>query len=564
MYDEDSENRKLLYKYLKKHFGKDKAQDLMLTYADHLFDYHGLAWSLGKHDLEFFCMYFLQDTFLPKPDNAARRLAPIHYELWHEAEEMFIYDKFDKFEAVVPRGTAKTTVMDFGVSVWLHCYKISYYTIVIGKVEQDSIDFIANTKQAFEENQYIKKAFGNLLDSRNYTVNKLELELTNGTKIQALSSTSSIRGKKYGNHRPSVIISDDMQGQSDIITQEARDKKYNTWCEDTEYAGDKAVYRDGKKIKMATKFIVLGTILHRDCFISRLLKNKDYKHILKRVVEFNVDEYFNTGLWDKFRKIYQDDKLKDSKAHATEFYYQHETDMKFETIWPDKFKCCDLALDYFKNPIAFKQEMMNDASKIGEKWFKSIATQTPEEIEEHNFEKTMLVADPASSVDKKADYSAFAVGSVADNGFRYIRKGIIERLGFDDFCKKIIELFKKYPDITHIDIEKNLYMGADISKIKELIAKDPDLKYRDVTFINEMQKKNKDEKISTIIGAVNNGQIIFNADDKEPIQQILDFCGQDFSLHDDFPDVVSQFDIDVKNIEVIQKVELFDRRKLGL
>jgi hypothetical protein len=564
MYDEDSENRKLLYKYLSELYDKQTAKDLMHKYKTHLFDYHGLAWSVGKRSLEFFCMYFLQDVFLPKPDNAARKLAPVHYEMWHEAEKMFIKDEFDKLAMAEPRGCAKTTVFDTGVSIWLHCYGISCYTIVIGKVEQDSIDFIAADRQIFEENKYIKQAFGELLDSKNYTVNKLELELTNGTKIQALSSTSSIRGKKYGIHRPSVIISDDSQGQSDIITQEARDKKYNTWAQDTEYAGDKAVYRDGIKTKMATKFIVLGTILHRDCFMSRVLKNPQYKHILRRAVDFDVDNYFNKGLWEKFKKIYQNDKLPDPKAYATEFYFQHEKEMKFNTIWADKFNCVDLAIDYYTNPISFKQEMMNDASKIGEKWFKSIATQTPEEIEEHNFEKTMLIADPASSVDKKADYSAFAVGSVADNGFRYIRKGIIERLGFDDFCKKIIELFKKYPDITHIDIEKNLYMGADISKIKELIAKDPDLKYRDVTFINEMQKKNKDEKISTIIGAVNNGQIIFNADDKEPIQQILDFCGQDFSLHDDFPDVVSQFDIDVKNIEVIQKVELFDRRKLGL
>ena len=219
----------------------------------------------------------------------------------------------------MPRGCAKTTVCDFAISVWLHCYKKSIYTLVAGKTEQDATEFIAQTRQAFEENKYIIKSFGKLIDTKKYTVNKLELELSNHTKIQAISSTSSMRGKKYSGTRPSCIIADDYQSKSDCITQEARDKKYNTWTEDSSYAGDKAVFRNGKKIKQATKFIVLGTILHRDCFMSRLLKNKDYKHIVKRVVDFNVDEYFHEGLWEEFRKLYFNDKSKDSVSNAKEF-----------------------------------------------------------------------------------------------------------------------------------------------------------------------------------------------------------------------------------------------------
>lgn len=562
---EDEQNNYLLFAYLQKvGFSEDASTDMILKHSSNLYGFHGLAWQLGRISLEFFCMYFLQDTFLPKQGNTARELAPVHYEIWNMLEDMILKDKFDKLELIMPRGCAKTTVCDFGLSVWQHCYKMSVYTLVAGRTEQDSTEFISQIRQTFEENQYIRKAFGKLIDDKHFTINKLEIELTNHTKIQAISSTTSMRGKKYNNFRPTCIIADDYQGKNDIITQETRDKKYNTWIEDSGYAGDKAVYRNGKKIKQATKFIVLGTILHRDCFMSRLLKNKDYKHIVKRVCDFNIDEYFHTGPWEEFKKIYFNDKLQDPVSAAKEFYYQHEKNMRYKTIWPDKYGCLDTAIDYFNNPTAFKQEMMNDASKIGEKWFKSIRTQSQEEIEEHDFIKTMLVADPASSTGKKSDYTAICVGSTADNNFRYIRKGVLIKVGFDDFCLKIIEFLKEYPDITHVDIEKNLYMGADILRIKELIAADPKLSNRNIEFINNMQRKNKDSKISTIIDAVNNGQIIFNSEDTEPIQQILDFCGQDFSLHDDFPDCVSQFDIDVKEIEVIQKVQLFDRRKLGL
>lgn len=574
---EDEQNRYILYKYLKKQYiingateeETDKAtQELILKNKDNLFGKDSLASYLGSISIEFFCCYYLQDTFIPKETNVARELAPIHYRIWDTLSDMILKDEFDKLELIMPRGCAKTTVCDFALSVWLHCYKKSIYTLVAGKTEQDSVEFISQTRQAFEENKYIIKSFGKLIEPKKFTVNKLELELANGTKIQAISSTSSMRGKKYNGVRPSCIIADDYQGKADIITEEARDKKYNTWIEDSGYAGDKAVYRTFKgekvKVKQATKFIVLGTILHRDCFMSRLLKNKDYKHIVKRVCNFDVDEYFHSDLWEEFRKIYFNDKLDDSVSVAKEFYYQHESEMQYKTIWSDKFDCLDLAIDYYNNPTAFKQEMMNDASKIGEKWFKSIRAIPKEEIEEHSFDKTMLVCDPANSISKKADYSAFAVGSTCSNGFTYIQKGLILRLGFDDFCKKVVELLKLYPNITHVSIEKNLYMGADVSKIKELITNEPELAYRNITFINNMQRKNKDEKISTIVDAVNNGQIIFNEEDKDAIEQLKEFASQAYSEHDDFPDVVAQLGIDIKEIKIIRNVSFLDRRLLGV
>ncbi|MBU3176080.1 hypothetical protein KPL47_06825 [Clostridium estertheticum] len=565
-YDESKENRRLLFQYLKKLYGSVRASELMHENNNNLFGFHGLGWSVGKRSIAFFCKYFLQDTFTPKPGNVARTLAPMHYELWEEAENIFITDKYDKFAAAEPRGSAKTTILDFAVSTWLHAYEISPYTLVAGKVEQDATDFIATTRQAFEENEYIIKAFGKLIDTRNYTVNKLELELANHTKIQAISSTSSIRGKKYKNDRPFCIIADDYQGKSDIITFESREKKYRTWQDDAKYAGDEAVYRDGVKIKMATKFIVLGTILHRDCFMSRILKNKEYTCIIRKAVLVDdVDKLYTTGLWEKFKKIYFSDIYDDSKAAALEFYYQHESEMQYPISWPDKWNCAKLAIDYYTDEIGFKQELQNDASKIGVKSFKSIITQSPEQIEEHTFIKTMLCMDPAGTDNKNKkneDFYGFLVGSLGNNNFKYVRKGEILKIEYEEYIKHTLELLIKYEDITHICIEKNTYMGADVVKIKELVALDADLKLRDFTYINEMQQKNKDEKINTSVSDVNNGRIIFNSEDVPFQNQIMDFAGQNFSEHDDAPDINAEFNNRINDILVVQNAKPFDRHKL--
>jgi hypothetical protein len=575
MNEEDKQNRQLLYAAVYQKYisagaslkeSETATEQLIYKHINNLFGFRGLAYQMGEISFPFFCKYFLQDTFIPKENNAARELAPVHLEVWDELDRMFLKDEFDKEEFVLPRGCAKTTIVDFALSVWLHCYKKSTYTLVCGRTEQDSTEFLAQTRQAFEENKYILDAFGKLVNTSKFTVNKLELELSNKTKIQAISSTSSMRGKKYDGNRPSVIIADDYQGRIDIITQEARDKKYNTWMEDSGYAGDKAVYRKKIKIKQATKFIVCGTILHRDCFMSRLLTNKDYKHVLKRAVEFDVDEYFHEGLWEEFRLIYFNDKLQDSVSAAKEFYYQYESEMQYKTIWEDKFDCLDLAIDYYTNPQAFKQEMMNDASKIGDKWFKSNLSKPKEDIENHIFVKTMLCVDPASTSTKSSDSFAFLVGSLADNDFKYVRKAELlkmdARTEFDKYIEHIIKLLKDYPDITCIYIEKNTFNGSDANRLEQFIEADPLLRGRDLTIVNEPTRANKDDKIASCVADVNNGRIIFNAEDTDFIQQVMDFAGQDFSQHDDAPDIVSEFANRINDIVVIGRITFMDKKLL--
>lgn len=203
--------------------------------------------------------------------------------------------------------------------------------------------------------------------------------------------------------------------------------------------------------------------------------------------------------------------------------------------------------------MSFMSELMNDATSVGEKWFKSILTRSKEEIEEHKFIKTMLCIDPASTTKKKSDFTAMVVGSIATNGFKYMRELILDKLEFNDYCQKVVDILITYKDITHIYIEKNTYQGADVIKIKELISKEPMLRKRPIIFINEMQRKNKDEKISTIIDPVNNGQVIFVDNNKEFVSLMLEFQGQKYTQHDDSTDITAECVNRLDNIKIRNK-----------
>ncbi|NMF04562.1 phage terminase large subunit family protein [Clostridium beijerinckii] len=567
----------ILKKHLTKHYGEEKAIALIQNNAD---DLDRLAKALGEIDIAFFCLYFMSDTFVVKDGNIARELAPAHYELWELADDAFIKDLYDKLNIIEPRGFAKTTIFDLAISVWLHCYRKSIFTLLGAKKDDDAGQFIDSIKKVFLENEKIKRAFGILIDPKGakpsgerYTVNANEIEFTNDTYLRAVGSASSVRGANWKGIRPTVVIADDYQDEKDILTEDAREKKYNRWTKEIEQVGDKAVYRKGVKIKSATKIISIGTVLHIDCLMSRLSRNNDYKTILRRaiILEPNqtVEDIFESPLWLECKKLYFNDKLDNPKEAAKQFYQDHKEEMKFKTLWEEKWDCFnDLAVPYWENRISFMSELMNDATAIGEKWFKSVATRPSKDIEEHQFIKTMLIVDPASTQTRRSDFTFIGVGSESTNGFVYLRDYLMKRLTFDQYCGKVIEYLERYPDdITHIKIEKNTFQGADVLEIKKLISKHDVLKFKQYEFINEMQRKNKDEKISTIIDDVNNGQIILNSDCedcKEVVDQIKEFQGQQYTPHDDAIDAISELRISIKEIEVISTVQILDRRSFGL
>lgn len=577
---EEQVNIQLLFEYLSKTFIKNgateedaeqQAHNMMLENSSNLFGYHGLAWQLGKINLEFFCMYFMQDTYLPKENNAAAPIADVHRELWSDIQESIIGDGYSQLGRIYPRGTGKSAFGNFGPTVWAHCYGHKKYTLICSDIGSTAEKFIKDIKNVLLENKYMEMAFGTLLDDRNkkYICNSTQLELTNKTFIEAISSASPMRGRKYDNCRPDLIILDDYQSEDDTRTEDAREKKWKRYSDDVKYAAQKTVIRNGKIVKKGTTFIALGTLQHKECFYSRLMKlpTWKFKHE-KGVLVDNVDELFTTGKWGEFKSILFNFKNNERLEDAKEFYWEHQHEMKFPILWEEFWECLDMALSYYENPTSFKQEVQGDVNSIGEKWFKRINTEPRKTIETHDFIKTMIVVDPASSGGKKNDYSAFLVGSEASNKCKYARKAELVKINarseFDKYIDYIIKLLLEYTDATHVSIEKNTFNGADANQLEKAIHNHPLLKYRNITIINEMQRKNKDDKISTIVPYVNNGTFIFAEEDFEFLNQLMEFAGQKFTVHDDAADVSAEFWLKVDEIKVIKKVKFLNRKLFGL
>lgn len=577
---DEARNKWLLYHYLKKSYTdigipEVKAEELtenrIMENSKNLFGFHGLAWQLGQISLEFFCMYFLQDIYLPKEDNAAAPIAHVHEELWHDIQDSIIGTGPEQLGRVLPRGTGKSAFGTLGPTCWSVAYKHKTYVLICSDIGSTAEKFIKDIKDNMIENPYIEISFGKLLDDRNkkYICNATQLEFTNNTFVEAISSTSPMRGRKYKNVRPDLIILDDYQSEDDCRTEEAREKKWKKYSDDVKFAKQRPVKRNGKIIKKGTVLMAWGTQQHKECFYSRLIKSPTW--IFKKekgVLVDDVDKYFNSGLWLKFKTILNEFKNTSRLEDAKEFYYKHESKMQFDTLWSEFWDCLELALDYFENPNSFKQEVQGDVDSIGEKWFKQMHTEPREVIETHEFIKTMICADPASSGGRKNDYSAFIVGSTATNGYKYARKAELAKINarqeFDKYIQHMIDLLVMYPDATHISIEKNTFNGADANQLEKAIKDHEVLKYRNITIINEQQRKNKDDKISTIVPFVNRGEFVFAEEDEEFIKQFMEFAGQKFTTHDDAADVSSELWLKIDEIKTVSTIKILDRRGFGI
>ena len=548
----------LLKKYLTKHYGEVSAKKLIIAYKDNLLT---IAKELGEKDIAFFAEYFLTNKFVPSSDNVLKPLGQVHYDIFDDLNKLLIEDEYDQQEFILPRGIGKSTIINSLVATWGSVYKKSIFTVVIGKTDALMSEFIEEVRHNLSD-EYLVECFGEFIPTtKEYANNNSELELLNNTKIQGSTWGSTIRGIKFKANRPSIIITDDVLKEDDIrsenMLQRAIDKFYNEILP----AGASARVIKGQKCGMSTKFIVIGTPLSQRDLINYIRNDASFKLLHKHVFDFDVDEVFCNQKWQEYRKLLLNTKDEDRITTAKNYYLQNE-DMHIETIWSN-YEPLKMANKFFTERLSFMQEYMCDCQKVGEKWISYMAKIDEKEMEDHVFEKTILSIDTASSAKAKSDYFAFTVLSKY-NGFLFVRCGLLKKYDakteFDSYINFTVELIRKY-NINAFVVERNVFKDLDVVAIKKALENDTDLKKKRVQSISIFNNKKKDDRIATITDKINSGTIIFNEDNKEYNAQVFEFCGQNYSMHDD---AIDSLEMAVNHIDEInnRKITLLEKSAL--
>lgn len=514
--------------YLIKKYGKELGTQIFLNEYQTIFDYHGLAWKLGKECFPYFCNIYLYNMLFDVSDGKTP-LSQKHFEIWDELEDCILNKNNTKNCYIFPRSFGKTTTITQSICIWSALYCLHPFNVIDSANERLSKTILADIKKHIEDNEYIKDSFGEIIN-KDLTYNAEEIELDvkpMTTKIMCVSSTSGVRGLRYNSHRIGLLILDDAQDEKQITSEATR--------------ADLVQRIDNGLLKTLQNnnnhVIALGTVQCKndlyDTF-NHSLKWRTRKE--KCILLDDIDEYFRTNQhWQKVKDIL---KHKDSnpyaEADAEDYYYNHKDEMDFPIIW-ENYNRFALAVDYYSNPVSFKQEYQSDIDNLGERRIKGGCARIPaRDIESKAYIKTILSVDPASTANEKSDFSAFCVLSEEEHThLKYCRKLIIDKLEFENYLNKVMELLLHYPEINTVSIERQTFSGADVKFLQERISNHPLLRNRDINFINKNRTKNKDNRIDAIIPEINLRRVMFNEDDAEAIEQVESFAGANYTANDD-------------------------------
>lgn len=549
--------KKITLKCCKQLYGKDKGARIYAAHEDDLFTYHGLAWEIGRINFKYFCSVFLYNLLFDySGDNIP--LSKKHYEIWKELQDVMLNRNNTRNCYVFPRSFGKSTTITIPLALWAALYCIHPFVVVDSATEKQAENFINTMKIQIEDNDYIKSCFGAVINKDlKYNASEIELDIKpQRSKIQCVSSTSSVRGINYGSFRVGLLILDDAQDEKQITTDKA--------CADLNARINNGIL---KALQNKNNHVVaLGTVQRKGDLYDTFLHSPTWKsHTEKCILLDDIDEYFRTSEgWQTIRKILKTKSTNENALYEAENYYlEHKQELEYPLIW-DNYDCFDLALEYFEDSVSFKKERQCDINCLGEKRIKSLSAIPAVDIENKEYTNTILSVDPASTANNKSDYSAFCVLSDTENNIKYARKCIIDKLEFNDYIKMILSLLIQYPDISTVSVEKQTYSGADVIKLREQIQRIPELMNRPITYINKARTKNKDNRIDTVIPDINMGRIIFNEDDIAAIDQIKEFAGTAYTAHDDMIDCVADAAENIINIEKqVPKLKVFSLSDFG-
>ena len=228
--------------------------------------------SRAKKDFGFFCRYYLADYFFT--DSAEYQ--SILYDVANtrslskavaDSLKPFINEKYhgllkpaERLAGAMfaePREHGKTVRWSFAYVLWSILSGRNRYALLIGASGDAARENLINIKIELEENDLILEDFGEL---KGAAWRDDRIELANKTCMQAKGAGASMRGTRFRQWRPDLILLDDILKDEAVDSPSQRDK-ISRWLK-------RVVFNLGK-----TAFIIwVNTIFHSDDPVSRLIE----------------------------------------------------------------------------------------------------------------------------------------------------------------------------------------------------------------------------------------------------------------------------------------------------
>lgn len=245
-----------------------------------------------------------------------------------------------------PRGEAKSTNVSLIFVAWCLLTERKHYVVIVMDAFDQAAVMLEALKAELEANPRLRMDYPKATGQGR--VWQAGVIVTPGNrKVQAFGSGKRMRGLRHGPHRPDLAIGDDLENDENVRNPDYRDK-LEGWLK-------KTVLQLGAAIG-TMDVIIIGTVLHYDSVLSRLLSNPLWHaKRFQAVIEWPG----RMDLWDQF----EEQLLNDGEPAAMAFFAAHQADMLAgsRVSWPSARPLVRLMIIRARDGHAtFDSEYQND------------------------------------------------------------------------------------------------------------------------------------------------------------------------------------------------------------
>ena len=426
--------------------------------------------------------------------------------------------KGGKEALAAPRGNAKSTITSLIFPLWCIVGSRRKFIVIISDTTDQAEDFLEQIKGELEINDRLLEDFPEICGTgRTWKASKIVTK--NGIAIRCCGKRKRLRGARHGNRRPDLVICDDLEDDENIDSPEQREKDRKWFF--------KAVMKIGGRY---TVFIVVGTILHYESLLARLLarpgwRGKKWKAVIK---------WSSSNFWEKWEELFTS-RCVDAEKKAEKFFEKHKRVMLEGTkvLWPESESYYYLmTMRVSDGPAFFDSEKQNepvnpDDCLFQEEWFQFVS----EPVSIHKKSQFYCAVDPSmGSSSRKGDPSAIIVGCVNPNGIIDIIEADIQKRHPDSIMEALFDYHKKFR-FEKISIEEVQFQQL----FKDQVLKEGTRRkiYPPVEGVRPINDKTL--RISKLQPHIKNGLIRFRKNQSILLDQLKYFPK---ASHDDGPDAL--------------------------
>lgn len=481
-------------------------------------------------EIAFAKRYFNNGRLL-KPETPS---PPFHFDLAKMIQEAVNDTLHNSYlAAVAPRSHAKSVLGTVITALYIACYGIHSYVVIIGNRQEGAKQLLSMIKYELMNNEDLRRDFGDLYNKSAWSM--MEIITSTGIKIQAAGSGDALRGLNHLGTRPWILM-DDIEKDPDVNSADYRDKMQE-WF-------NSVVVPLGSPSPGGTKIIWVGTILHIDSVLNRVMKG-DTRFKTKRYSAI-VSWPERMDLWDQWGEILtkrdfeeaqnEDEAAQIAGVKARELYEQNreEMDQGAEVLWPERISLYDLMVLRQQNRLSFLKEYQGNPKDETTILFTQF---TYYELSELNMADLDIYGalDPSLGKTDKSDFSAIVtIGRHRKAGIIYVLDVDAKRRSPDKIIEDVIEKARQfdYKGFAVETVQFQYLLATDLAKRSAIEGV-----YIPIREIN--QSKDKWLRIASLEPLATNGFLRFAKTQRELISD-LEEVGTDGSLpkYDDRPDAL--------------------------